>query len=71
MKPTFRTSLESCQSRAERVAAIKQAVKEGSYEIDSRNVANILIMHLLNHAARFTRPPLKRQCTVSQLTTMS
>lgn len=70
MKPPFRTSSGSYPSRAERVSAIKKAVKEGSYEIDTTNVANILIMHLLSHSARFYRPSLKHRCTLSQPATV-
>ena len=67
MKPPFRASSESYPSRAERVSAIKKAVQEGSYEIDSTKVANILIIHLLNHSTRFHRSSLKGQCTLSKL----
>ncbi len=47
MKPPFRANPESYASRAERVSAIKNSVKEESYEIDSTKVANILITHQL------------------------
>jgi len=40
-------------SRAEKISAIKEEVNEGSYEIDSRNLANILIIHWLNHSIQF------------------
>jgi hypothetical protein len=66
MKPPFRASAESYPSRAERVSAIKKAVQEGSYEIDSTKVANILISHLLNHSRRLHGSSLKSQSTVSQ-----
>jgi len=47
MKTPFRASPESCASRADRVSEIKKAVQEGSYKVDSKNVANKLIIHLL------------------------
>jgi hypothetical protein len=65
MKPPFRASLESNLSRAERVFAIKKAVQEGSYKVDSTEVAHILIGHLLNHSTRFHRSSLKRQCSLN------
>ncbi|MHB9075587.1 MAG: flagellar biosynthesis anti-sigma factor FlgM [Desulfobaccales bacterium] len=65
MKPPFKASLESYPSRAERVFAIQKAVQEGSYKVDSTEVANILISHLLNHSTRFHRPSLKRQCSLN------
>jgi hypothetical protein len=67
MKPPFQTGSESCHSRAERISAIKKAVQEGSYEIDSTKVANILIIHLLNHPTRIHRSSLYGQCNLSQL----
>lgn len=70
MKPSIRASAESYPSRAEKVSAIKRAVQEGSYEIDSTKVANILIIHLLNHSTRFHRSSLKGQCTLSKLPTV-
>jgi hypothetical protein len=70
MKTSFRASPESYPSRAERVSAIKKAVREGSYEIDSTKIANILTIHLLNHSTDFYRSSLKRQCILSQLTTV-
>ncbi len=70
MKPPFQARSESYHSREERVSAIKKAVQEGSYEIDSTKVANILIIHLLNHSTRSHRSPLKRQYTLSKLPTV-
>lgn len=70
MKPPFRASPESYSSRAERVFAIKKAVQEGSYEIDSTKVGNILIAYLLNPSTRFHRSSLKGQCTLSKLPTV-
>jgi hypothetical protein len=67
MKPPFRASPESYPSRANRVSAIKKAVHEGSYMIDSTKVANILIIHLLNHSTRSHRSSLKGQYTLSKL----
>lgn len=62
MKPAFQSSSEPFHNRAERVSAIKKAIQAGSYEIDSLKVANILIIHLLNHPARFQRSPFKGKC---------
>lgn len=70
MKPPFRASSASYPSRAKRVSAIKKAVQEGSYEIDSTKVANILIIHLLNHSTLFHRSSLKGQFTLSKLPTV-
>ena len=70
MKTLFKASPESYHSRAERVSAIKKAVQEGSYEIDSTKVADILIIHLFNHPTRFHRSSLKGQCTLSKLPTV-
>ena len=70
MKPPFKASSESYHSKAERVAAIKKAVQEGSYEIDSTKVADILIIHLLNHPTRFHSSSLKGQHTLSKLPTV-
>jgi len=70
MKPPLQASSESYHSRAERVSAIKKAVQAGSYEIDSKKVANILIIHLFNHPTRFHRPSLKGQCTLNNLPTV-
>jgi hypothetical protein len=69
MKPPLKASSESYHSIADRVAAIKKAVQKGSYEIDSTKVANILIMHLLNHSTRFQSSYFKGQCTLSKLPT--
>ena len=66
MKPSFRVNSKSYPNRVERVAAIKKAVQEGSYEIDSSKVASILINHLLNNSTRFYRSSLKGQCTLSE-----
>jgi hypothetical protein len=70
VEPSFRTSPELYLSRAERVLAIKKAVQEGSYEIDSTKVANILLTHLLNYSTGFQRSCLKGQCTLSKLLTV-
>ena len=70
MKPSFRAKSESYLNRAKRVAAIKKAVQEGSYESDSTKVANILIIHLLNHSTRFHRSYLKGQYTLSKIPTV-
>jgi hypothetical protein len=67
MKPSFRAKSESYQNRAQRVAAIKKAVQEESYEPDSTEVANILIIHLLNHSTRLPRSYLKNQYTLSKI----
>ena len=61
MKPSFRAKSGSYENRAQRVAAIKKAVREGSYECDSAKVADILIIHLLNHSTQFHRSHLKGQ----------
>ena len=55
MKPSFRVKSESFPNRAQRVAALKKAVQEESYEPDSKEIANILIIHLLNHSTRLPR----------------
>jgi hypothetical protein len=65
MKPPFRASLESYPSRAERVFAIKKAVQDGSYKVDSTEIANILVIHLLNHSTQSHRSSLKRQCSLN------
>ena len=70
MKPSFRANSESFPNRAERVAAIKKALQEGSYETDSTKVANILIIHLLNHSTRFYRSYVQGQGTLSKLFTV-
>jgi hypothetical protein len=62
MKPPFKTNLESNVSRVERVFAIKKAVQAGSYKVDSTEVANILINHIVNPSMRLHRSPLERQC---------
>jgi anti-sigma28 factor (negative regulator of flagellin synthesis) len=59
MKPLFRERPTSYQSRADRVSAIKREVDNGTYEIDSTNLANIMIIHLLNHSRQFQSSPLK------------
>jgi hypothetical protein len=70
MQPSFRANSESYPNRVERVAAIKKAVQEGSYETDSTKVANILIIHLLNHSTRFYGSYVKGQCNLSKLFTV-
>ena len=65
MKSPFKAGPESYPSRAERVSAIKKALQAGSYEIDNTKVANILTIHLLNHATRFHGPALKGQCSLN------
>lgn len=70
MQPHFRASFESYPNRAERVVAIKKAVQEGSYEIDSTKVANILTIHLLSHSTRFHRSSLNGQSSLSKLLTV-
>jgi hypothetical protein len=70
MEPPVRVSPKSDPNRVERVFAIKKAVHEGSYKVDSPKVANILIAHLLNHATRFQRSSLMGQCTLSKLPTV-
>lgn len=70
MNPPFRASPESYLIRAKRVSALKKAVQEGSYEIDSTKVANILIIHLLNHSTGSHRPSLKGQSNLSKLPTV-
>jgi hypothetical protein len=70
VEPPFRTNPELYLSRTERVFAIKKAVQEGSYEIDSTKVANILITHLLNYSTRFQRSAFKGQCTLSKFPTV-
>ena len=52
MNPTFRAIPETYPNRVERVSAIKKAIQEGSYEIDSTKVANLLIIHLVNLSKR-------------------
>ena len=66
MKPSFRAKSASYPNRAQRVAAIKKAVQEGSYECDSAKVANILIIHLLNHSTRLHGSHLKGHYSLSQ-----
>lgn len=51
MEPFCRARPHSA-SRAEKVFAIQKAVQAGTYEIDSKKVANRLIIHLLNQAIR-------------------
>jgi anti-sigma28 factor (negative regulator of flagellin synthesis) len=58
MKPPLKANFKLYHSRAERVSAIKKAVQERSYEIDTKKVANILIIYLLNHPIRFYRSSL-------------
>jgi Anti-sigma-28 factor, FlgM len=70
MKTLSKANLESYHSRAERVFAIKKAVQEGSYEIDNKKVADILIIHLFNHPTRFHRSSLKGQSTLNKLSTV-
>lgn len=70
MQPSFRANSESYPNGAERVAAIKKAVQEGSYETDSTKVANILIIHLLNHSTRFYGSYVKGQCNLNKLFTV-
>jgi Anti-sigma-28 factor, FlgM len=67
MKHSFRPNPESYPNEAERVAAIKKALQEGSYETDSTKVANILIIHLLNHSTRFYRSYVKGHHTLNKL----
>jgi hypothetical protein len=67
MEPSFKAKFESYQNRAQRVAAIKKAVQEESYEPDSTEVANILIIHLLNHSTRLHRSYLKGQYPLSKI----
>ncbi len=38
---------ETAEVRPEKVAAVQEALEEGSYEIDSRQIANILITELI------------------------
>jgi anti-sigma28 factor (negative regulator of flagellin synthesis) len=52
MKLLSRARPVSYPSRAEKVSAIKKAVQEGTYEVDSAKVANTLIINLLNHSMR-------------------
>ncbi len=49
MKLLSRVIPASYPSRAEKVFAIKKAVQEGTYEVDSAKVANTLIINLLKH----------------------
>jgi anti-sigma28 factor (negative regulator of flagellin synthesis) len=65
MKSPFKARPKSYLSRAERVSAIEKALQEGSYKIDTTNIANILIIQLLHHATRLPGPSLKRQCTLN------
>lgn len=67
MKRPLKASFESYHSRGERVASLKKDVQEGSYEIDSGNIADILIIHLLNHSILFHRYYYNGQCTLSKL----
>jgi hypothetical protein len=66
MKPSSRAKSESYPNGAERVDAIKKALQEGSYETDSTKVANILIIHLLNHSKRFYRSYVKDHYTLNK-----
>jgi anti-sigma28 factor (negative regulator of flagellin synthesis) len=55
MKPLSRARPESYPSRAEKVVAIKKAVREGTYEIDGTKVADVMLIHLLAHSIRLQR----------------
>jgi hypothetical protein len=59
MKPLFRGRPKLFPNRAEKVFGIKKAVHNGTYEIDSANLANILIKQLLNYSTQFHRLSLK------------
>jgi anti-sigma28 factor (negative regulator of flagellin synthesis) len=48
MKPLSRSRPESHQIRAEKVCALRKAVQEGVYEVDSKKLANILVIQLLS-----------------------
>jgi hypothetical protein len=70
MNPPFRASPESYLMRAKKVSALKKAVQEGTYEIDSTKVANILIIHLLKHSTGSHRPSLNGSSNISKLPTV-
>jgi hypothetical protein len=50
MQPLFRGRPKSYPSRTEKVCAIQKAVQKGTYQIDTPNVANALLIHLLTHS---------------------
>ena len=52
MKPPSSARPQSCLSRAEKVAVIEKAVRDGNYEIDCVKVAHKLLLHLLNLPSR-------------------
>ena len=59
MGPFIRGRPKSYQSQTEKVSAINKAVQKGIYKIDSRNLANILVMHLLDYSIRFQKLSVK------------
>lgn len=59
MKLLSRARPESYTSRAEKVFAIKKAVQEGTYEVDSTKVADALIINLLNHSLQLSSTEVK------------
>jgi anti-sigma28 factor (negative regulator of flagellin synthesis) len=61
MKSFYRGKPISYSSRSEKVSAIRKEVNNGTYVIDSTNLANTMIIHLLNHSLQFQESPLKRQ----------
>ena len=59
MQPFIMVRSKSYPSRTEKVSAINKAVKKGTYKIDSRNLADILVLHLLDYSTRFQRLSVK------------